>query len=240
MCRATLSAIGCMRIFLMKKKKRQQCCLSDALTDTGWQKLIGSPKLQIIFHKRATKYRALLLKWPKKIRDPMSLGHPLSGVSFRCVCTQLLLCEKNNFSFVWIVESPRERLKTFEKGQKKRESERFSGDKISQKTAPYSMSTVSNDERENRRKSALSYINIYTYLYINIHRYIYICSLPSPHLTLVIWHSKFSLQHTATHCNTRFSLGRERILLSRREVGGWGRDPKKCTGSIWGMGSSTI
>ena len=26
----------------------------------------------------------------------------------------------------------------------------------------------------------------------------------------------------------------------RREVGGWGRDPKKCTGSIWGMGSSTI
>ena len=24
------------------------------------------------------------------------------------------------------------------------------------------------------------------------------------------------------------------------EVGGWGRDPKKCTGSIWGMGSSTI
>ena len=24
------------------------------------------------------------------------------------------------------------------------------------------------------------------------------------------------------------------------EVGGWGRDPKKCTGSIWGMGSNTI
>jgi len=26
----------------------------------------------------------------------------------------------------------------------------------------------------------------------------------------------------------------------RREVGGWGRDPKKCTGRDWGMGSSTI
>jgi len=25
-----------------------------------------------------------------------------------------------------------------------------------------------------------------------------------------------------------------------REVGGWGRDPKKCTGRDWGMGSSTI
>ena len=29
---------------------------------TGWRRLIGSPKLQIIFHKRATKYRALLRK----------------------------------------------------------------------------------------------------------------------------------------------------------------------------------
>ena len=33
---------------------------------TGWQRLIGSPKLQIIFHKRATKYRALLLKMTHK------------------------------------------------------------------------------------------------------------------------------------------------------------------------------
>jgi len=24
------------------------------------------------------------------------------------------------------------------------------------------------------------------------------------------------------------------------EVGGWGRDPKKCTGRDWGMGSSSI
>ena len=26
--------------------------------NTGWRRLIGSPKLQIIFHKRATKYRS--------------------------------------------------------------------------------------------------------------------------------------------------------------------------------------
>jgi len=26
----------------------------------------------------------------------------------------------------------------------------------------------------------------------------------------------------------------------RGEVGGWGRDPKKCTGRDWGMGSRTI
>ena len=33
---------------------------------------------------------------------------------------------------------------------------------------------------------------------------------------------------------------RIRCLLHLREVGGWGRDPKKCTGRDWGMGSSTI
>ena len=27
---------------------------------------------------------------------------------------------------------------------------------------------------------------------------------------------------------------------TNREVGGWGRDPQKCTGRDWGMGSSTI
>ena len=34
---------------------------------TGWQRLIGSPKLQIIFHKRATKYRSLL--WTMTYKD---------------------------------------------------------------------------------------------------------------------------------------------------------------------------
>ena len=33
---------------------------------TRWRRLIGSPKLQIIFHKRATKYRSLLWKMTYK------------------------------------------------------------------------------------------------------------------------------------------------------------------------------
>ena len=33
---------------------------------TGWRRPIGSPKLQIIFHKRATKYRSLLRKMTYK------------------------------------------------------------------------------------------------------------------------------------------------------------------------------
>jgi len=44
-------------------------------------------------------------------------------------------------------------------------------------------------------------------------------------------------------CNFKEPTNRSRpIMLSHiaREVGGWGRDPKKCTGRDWGMGSSTI
>ena len=36
------------------------------------------------------------------------------------------------------------------------------------------------------------------------------------------------------------SLANVVVCECRGEVGGWGRDPKKCRGSIWGMGSSTI
>jgi len=57
-----------------------------------------------------------------------------------------------------------------------------------------------------------------------------------------------SLQHTATHVQHNNSyrtnyadcLFAVQIRTSHREVGGWGRDPKKCTGRGWGMGSSTI
>ena len=37
-----------------------------------WRRLIGSPKSQIIFHKRATKYRALLLKMTYKYKGSYS------------------------------------------------------------------------------------------------------------------------------------------------------------------------
>ena len=43
--------------------------VSDILTSqlvTGWRRFIGSPRLQIIFHKIATKYRSLLRKMTYK------------------------------------------------------------------------------------------------------------------------------------------------------------------------------
>jgi len=43
---------------------------------TGWRRLIGSLKLQIIFHKRATKYRALLLKMTYKDKGSYESSPP--------------------------------------------------------------------------------------------------------------------------------------------------------------------
>ena len=42
------------------------CDVTYELCDTGWRRLIGSLKLQIIFHKRATEYRSLLRKMTYK------------------------------------------------------------------------------------------------------------------------------------------------------------------------------
>ena len=48
--------------------------------DTWWRRLIGSPKLQIIFHKRATKYGSLLLKMTYKDKGSYESSPP-------CTCT---------------------------------------------------------------------------------------------------------------------------------------------------------
>ena len=49
---------------------------------TGWRRHLGCLKLQVSFCKRATIYRALLRKWPMKIRRPMTLRHPV----LPCAC----------------------------------------------------------------------------------------------------------------------------------------------------------
>ena len=43
---------------------------------TGWRRLIGSPKLQIIFHKRGTKYRSLLRKMTYKDKGSYGSSPP--------------------------------------------------------------------------------------------------------------------------------------------------------------------
>jgi len=51
---------------------------------TGWRRLIGSPKLQIIFHIRATKYRALLRKMTYKDKGSYESSPPCS-FSWCCI-----------------------------------------------------------------------------------------------------------------------------------------------------------
>jgi len=55
-------------------------CLSDE--GTGWRRLIGSPKLQIIFHKRATKYRSLLRKLTYKDKGSYESSPPCMRIIF--------------------------------------------------------------------------------------------------------------------------------------------------------------
>ena len=55
---------------------------------TRWRRLMGCLKLQVIFRKRATKYRALLRKTTIKIGHPMGRCHPIHG----CVCEHIHIC----------------------------------------------------------------------------------------------------------------------------------------------------
>ena len=60
----------------------------------GWRRLLGSPKLQIIFHKRATKYRSLLQKMTYKDKGSYASSPPCISKSYflhtSCVCCGVL------------------------------------------------------------------------------------------------------------------------------------------------------
>ena len=66
-------------------------------------------------------------------------------------------------------------------------------------------------------------IYIYTHVHINVRGRQY-----SPVHIAIYTHECIYL-YMLVYCYTKVG-----------EVGGWGRDPKKCTGRDWGMGSSTI
>ena len=64
----------------------------------GWRRLIGSPKLQIIFHKRATQYRSLLQKMTYKDKGSCESSPPCTSFSFimpckvSCICICMCVC----------------------------------------------------------------------------------------------------------------------------------------------------
>jgi len=66
-------------------------------------------------------------------------------------------------------------------------------------------------------------IRICTYVYMYIYIYIYV--------NIYMYTRIRHLAHESERATESYTS---------REVGGWGRDPKKCTGRDWGMWSSTI
>ena len=63
----------------------KETCKHDAIRyiDKGWRRLIGSPKLQIIFHKSATKYRSHLRKMTCKDKGSYQSSPPCKW-HFKC------------------------------------------------------------------------------------------------------------------------------------------------------------
>ena len=61
---------------------------------TGWRRLMGSRKLQIIFHNRATKYRSLLQKMTYKDQGSYESWPPCTRccVSKQVMCIEKVLC----------------------------------------------------------------------------------------------------------------------------------------------------
>ena len=64
-----------------KEQTNRSHPIIDIYHDTGWRRLIGSPKLQIIFHKRAIKYRSLLRKMTCKDKGSYGSSPPCNTAS---------------------------------------------------------------------------------------------------------------------------------------------------------------
>jgi len=71
------------------------------LASTGWPRLIGSPKLHIIFHKWATKYRALLLKMTYKDKGSYESWPPCIYPSIYFLSNTPIL-QKSKLIFIYL------------------------------------------------------------------------------------------------------------------------------------------
>jgi len=79
---------------------------------TVWRRLIGSPKLQIIFRKRATKYRALLRKMTYKDKgsyesSPPCMcyesGHTIEWVTLHVWMSHVTLMNESCHTYEWVM-----------------------------------------------------------------------------------------------------------------------------------------
>ena len=70
---------------------------------TGWRRLTGSPKLQIILYKRATKYRSLLRKMTYKDKGSYESSPPCIDWDIKRICiSKLRLQGSQNMDAIWM------------------------------------------------------------------------------------------------------------------------------------------
>jgi len=82
--------------------------------NTGWRRLIGSPELQIIFHKTATKYRSLLLKMTYKDKgsyessppctQPHLKTHKCSGLQYNVLQYLCSVVQYSVFQYLCVLQ----------------------------------------------------------------------------------------------------------------------------------------
>jgi len=75
-CCSVLQCVACMSLLHTPR---------SVFVSKGWQRLIGCLKLQVIFRKRATNYRALLRKMTYEDKPSYASSPP-------CMCVCLSLC----------------------------------------------------------------------------------------------------------------------------------------------------
>ena len=88
----------CVRVCVSQTK---ELCNANESSPYRVAKMHRMPfKSQIIFRKRATNYRALLRKWPKKIKHPMGLRHPVRNIGSVTVTYASFVCNMGHDSFI--------------------------------------------------------------------------------------------------------------------------------------------
>ena len=146
---------------------------------TGWRRLIGSPKLQIIFHKRATKYRALLRKMSYKDKGSYESSPPCR-VNHAHVQNCTATADQNLISCDFLCV----------------------GESVKRASACLYIYML-----EYLRTYIHIHIYVYVYIYIHIYMYIYICTYVYKYIYIEVEHASTpqhcnKLQHTAKQCNT--------------------------------------
>jgi len=154
---------------------------------TGWRRLIGSPKLQIILHKRATKYRSLLRKTTYKDKGSYesSPACTVERTFVKLQCCDFSLCGCS-LCFHDGISSQQTLLNLLYQILPKL-LHKIAIELIFEKLSCCGYFLVFHDDKESDAASRDFYAYIYIYIYICIYMYIYIYVYKFIHIRTYIY-----------------------------------------------------